>query len=111
MPHIVAESFQTVAQGLGYKLQVVTRNPDLMAAVQNVRMRIATCEFDEPECEQGLVHLESYSKEWDTNNGVWKAKPRHDEHSHCADAFRTWGDGYMIPLPKVTENFRPRKVL
>lgn len=54
-----------------------------------VRTLLARCWFDEELCADGLKHLASYRKEWDDRAGVWKPTPRHDEHSHCADALRT----------------------
>ena len=37
---------------------------------------------------QGVRCLESYRKEWDAKNSVWKNNPKHDWASHGADAFR-----------------------
>ena len=34
--------------------------------------------------------------------GCWKDKPRHDESSHCADAFRTGGDGFVGRIQELS---------
>ncbi len=52
------------------------------------------CRFNESTCADGIKHLDNYRKEWDDRLGQWKDKPRHDQASHCADAFRTFAVGY-----------------
>jgi hypothetical protein len=105
-----AESIKDIARSVGYEFQVVQRTPDKLHSIQNVRTKLPECEFDEAECEQGLIHLESYSREWDEKYGVWKSHPRHDEHSHGADAFMTFSDGFIPPAPKAPK-FKARKVV
>ena len=104
---VIAESIKDIAKPLGYKFEVVTRTPDKVNSIQNVRTRLPECEFDETACDEGLMHLESYSREWDEKHAVWKPRPRHDEHSHCADAFMTFADGFKIPKPKHTGPLTP----
>ncbi len=95
---IRAESIRELARQLGYEFNVVERTMDKLNSIQNVRTKLPECEFDEAECEEGIGHLESYCREWDEKYGVWKPHPRHDEHSHGADAFMTFADGYMSPI-------------
>lgn len=45
------------------------------------------CWFDESATNEGMIHLENYRKEWDAAREVYKDQPRHDKHSHAADAF------------------------
>lgn len=47
--------------------------------------------FDETHCAEGIKHIDGYRKDWDDKLGQFKATPRHDLHSHCADALRTLG--------------------
>lgn len=101
-----AKSIKTIAAEIGFKFEVVERTTDKLNSIQAVRTIFPECEFDESACDQGLVHLESYSREWDEKYGVWKSKPRHDDHSHCADAFMTFADGYKPP--KDTTYKRPQ---
>ncbi len=79
---------------LGYQMDIVSRCDDKITSIQNARTKFPQCEFDEAETEAGLVHLESYSRDWDDKHSVWRSYPRHDEHSHGADGFMTFSDGY-----------------
>jgi hypothetical protein len=89
-------SIKEIARGLGWSFETVKRTTDKLNSIQAVRAKLPQCEFDEggQGIEQGLSHLENYTRDWDDNLGVWKSKPRHDEHSHAADAFMTFADGF-----------------
>lgn len=89
-----AETIKTMASGLGYTFTTVERNPDKINSVHSIRSKLPACSFDEVGCAKGIVHLENYSREWDDKLGSWRAHPRHDEHSHGADAFMVFSDGY-----------------
>ena len=95
-----AKSIKQIAQEVGFKFEVVSRTLDKQHSIQNCRSKLPECEFDDTGCSAGIVHLENYSKEWDDKNAVWKLHPRHDEHSHGADAFMVFSDGYISPPPK-----------
>ena len=92
-----AESIRDIAAQLGYDFDVVERTQDKLNSIQAVRTKLPECEFDEEACAEGLEHLENYSRDWDEKYGVWKRHPRHDEHSHGADAFMTFADGFFVP--------------
>lgn len=62
--------------------------------IQQARNAFPTCWFDATNCEKGLIHLDSYHKEWDTPRGCWRPDPAHDVHSEAADAFRQFGQMY-----------------
>lgn len=111
MQHVQAESRKDIGHTLGYNFVTVQRSPDKKESIQRARMRFPQCEFDEAECEEGINHLESYSRQWDEKWGAWKDAARHDEHSHAADAFMTFTDGYVVVQNKATPTFRPRKVV
>lgn len=93
----LAESIKDIAERLGFRFEVVERSLNKNQSIQRVRTMLPECEFDDEACDVGIKHLENYSKEWDENNGRWKDKPRHDKHSHAADAFMTFADGYEPP--------------
>ena len=95
-----AKSIKTIAAEVGFEFQVVPRTPDKLHSIQAVRSILPECEFDEAACAEGIQHLEHYSRDWDDKYGVWKNHPRHDEHSHGADAFMVFADGYQ-PEPKL----------
>lgn len=80
-------------------IRTVPRTADLLADIHTTRNAIAGCWFDEARCATGIKHLDAYRKEWDDRLGVWKDRPRHDEASHGADAFRTFAIGYRAAAP------------
>lgn len=94
-----------IARSLGYDFEIVVRTPDKQNSIEAVRGRLPECEFDESACDIGIKHLESYSREWNDKHGVWKRQPRHDEHSHGADAFMTFADGYKPPRKQSKARF------
>ena len=59
-------------------------------------MILATCEFDEERCKDGIRGLENYRREWDDKQKVWKNNPLHDWASNPADAFRYFGVGQRV---------------
>lgn len=107
-----AETIKTMAKELGYVFRTVERNPNKQNAIQGVRSKLPTCAFDEEGCPKGIDHLESYSRDWDEKLGVWRPYPRHDEHSHGADGFMTFTDGYAPPKKASGEwdKFKTQKV-
>jgi hypothetical protein len=94
-----AETIKTMAAGLGYTFETVERNPDKINSIQSIRTKLPSCSFDEAGCAKGIIHLENYSRDWDEKLSVWRNHPRHDEHSHGADAFMVFSDGYKPPAP------------
>lgn len=77
-----------VMNDLGYEVEVVPRGL-IETGIEASRNLLPMCRFDEEHCSEGIKALRMYRKEWDDNLGTFKPKPRHDEHSHAADAFRT----------------------
>lgn len=101
-----AETIKTMAAGLGYTFETVERNPDKVNSIQSIRAKLPGCCFDEAACSKGIVHLENYSRDWDDKLGVWRNHPRHDEHSHGADAFMVFSDGYKPALKSFNRPIR-----
>jgi len=64
--------------------------PDLSLqdGIEAARMTLPTCFFDEVACYDGIDHLRSYMREYDEKTQTYRSKPKHDQHSHAADAFR-----------------------
>jgi hypothetical protein len=58
------------------------------AGIEEVRLLLGRCVFDEKKCEYGIKCLESYRKKWNDKLGNWHDHPLHDWSSHTADAFR-----------------------
>lgn len=66
----------------------------VMEGIDLAREFFRLCHFDELECSQGLICLTEYHQEFVTDDGVYKAKPKHNWASHGADAFRYWFQYY-----------------
>lgn len=67
-------------------------------AIEAVRRVLPHCYFDEAGTKDGVRHLDLYRKEWDARLGVWRSQPRHDEHSHCCDAFMQYAQSFDAVL-------------
>lgn len=95
MPHDVevrelttGVSRKDTLSGLGRRV-LVAPAASVADGIEAARGLLARSWFDAEACDQGLKRLAAYKKEWDDAMGVWKAKPRHDDASHGADAYRT----------------------
>jgi len=86
------------------KLEVI----DGINAVRNILER---CYFDEINCADGIVALESYQKKWNTKYACWDDRPHHNHFSNGADAFRYLTQSIStITGPKMSiEDYRRRK--
>ena len=76
-----------VARGLGFHFTVANRLP-VMEGIDATRSIFNRCWFDEKKCQNGVIALENYKKEWNERLGCWDSKPLHNFASHGADAFR-----------------------
>lgn len=56
--------------------------------IDGTRLFLRKCRFDATACKIGLMHLRKYAKRLDKKRNVYLNEPRHDEHSHAADAFQ-----------------------
>ncbi len=76
------------AEDLGMNPTEIVPGLSVEDGINAVRMNFRHFTFNEETCRMGLFHLKNYRKERDEARNVWKAKPRHDEHSNGADALR-----------------------
>ena len=77
---------------LGLKnIEIVKRVDDISHGIQATRDSFSSCWFDEVNCKEGIVHLDSYRKRWNNTTGRFMDTPLHDIHSEGADAFRQFG--------------------
>lgn len=84
----------------GWRFEIVPRVDEIQHGIQRVRDVFGQCWFDETNCAEGIAHLTLYRKEWNERLAVWSDRPRHDEHSEAADAFRQFAQGwadYTVP--------------
>lgn len=63
--------------------------------------------FDEFNCGPGVEALKSYEREFDSKNGVYKLRPKHNWASHGADALRTFATGYRLQEDRPDFNVMP----
>jgi hypothetical protein len=108
--HPGAEALKTPAdmlEGLGLRdIEIVPRISDVVIGIQQLRDAFPSYWFDEEKCAEGLRHLGLYRKEWNERLGVWSDRPRHDAHSHPADAIRQHGQGYRAPSSRNPQKRR-----
>ncbi len=94
---------------LGLKnIEIVKRVEDISHGIQATRGAFATCWFDEAECKDGIVHLDSYKKTWSETNQRFTDLPKHDIHSEAADAFRQFAQGYEVDSDDDDDDYEPQ---
>ena len=74
-----------------HNIEIVPRTPEINHGIQATRDSFSTCWFDEVQCKEGIIHLDSYRKKWNNTTQRFMDTPVHDIHSECADAFRQFG--------------------
>jgi hypothetical protein len=72
-------------------IEIVQRVGELTHGIQSTRDAFSTCWFDDTACKEGIAHLDSYRKKWNTTTSRFMDTPVHDIHSECADSFRQFG--------------------
>lgn len=82
-------------QNLGLTGIRVGRKASIQDGIDKVRSLFSRMYFDETRTSKLYDSLSQYRKEWDDSLGVFKDKPRHDKHSHFADALRVMALGWM----------------
>lgn len=87
-------------------IEIIPRVLDVTTGIQQVRNAFHNYWFDEQACKVGLDHLSLYRKEWNTRLGVWSDRPRHDQHSNCADAIRQHAQGYTETVKRSPASAR-----
>jgi len=91
----------------GIEFRVVPKVSEKSISIDAARAFFVRCKFDSDKCRLLLTHLRSYCKKREAT-GRWSDRPRHDEHSHAADAFQTLAMGYGILTAKEVE---PKRVV
>lgn len=91
-------------------IKVVPRTGDLWGDLKGkCRATLPRCFFDEKKCAIGIKHLDNYRREWDEKMGTWKDRPRHDDASHGADAWRTFAIGYQGRSQEFIDHTQPQQ--
>tara|TARA_B110000483_G_scaffold236099_1_gene308666 strand:+ start:1447 stop:2748 length:1302 start_codon:yes stop_codon:yes gene_type:complete len=73
---------------LGVKDTEIAPKLPIADGIATVRHNFENFWFDEGKCAEGIMHLKSYTKVYDSRHRVYRDRPAHNEHSHCADALR-----------------------
>ena len=60
----------------------------VLDGIEAARQTLAYTWFNSEACYDGIEHLRGYSREWDEKNQIYRSRPKHDQHSHAADAYR-----------------------
>lgn len=68
----------------------------IMDGINAVRSLLPKMYWDANNTTKAREAIESYRAEWDEHQGMMRARPKHDQYSHCADALRT----FAVGLPK-----------
>lgn len=72
-------------------IEIVPVVSELTHGIQATRDSFGTCWFDEENCKEGIIHLDSYRKRWNNTTGNFTDSPVKDVHTECADSFRQFG--------------------
>lgn len=89
--------------------RIVDRIKRRQHGIDLVNLEFDTYEFDEEGTKEGIAHVEAYTRGWSNTLQWWTDDPRHDEHSHCADAFRQKAQGYTPPGQTPAYRNKPRR--
>lgn len=102
-------TFDRAAQ-LGINFEIIPRTSNVNEGIEASRSILRQCWFDEYKCKRGIDCLENYRKNYNEKTRVYSTKPRHDEFSNGADAFRQLAVAYrqgMINSDAVILATRP----
>lgn len=70
-----------------WRFWAVPRTPDKAIAIQQARIALNSCVFDESGCTKGIQRLETYRKQWNPRTGTWRSTPHEGPEENGADAF------------------------
>ena len=90
------ESLEMQMRGLGRKVKVLSRIPNMAEGINASRTVFPRCVFDQNKCADGLHHLRRWRFKVN-ENGSYSKEPDHDEHSHAAKAFESMARGLHVP--------------
>ena len=94
---------EMVLRGLGLKVRVAPKT-SVDSGIAAVRTLFPQMRFDEGKCHEGIRHLRMYSWGEKPPDGRVLTKPKHDEHSHAADALKTLAACIKEPTGDTVED-------
>lgn len=79
----------------GVRFETVPRIQDVNWGIQQTRDVFPMLYFDESECKEGIIHIESYRRKWNERQACWSSEPdKTGGHSEAADALRQFAQAY-----------------
>ena len=103
------KSIEELAKSKGNRVRIVPKLK-LFDGINAARTVFPKLLFDADKCDIGIQHLRRYrydvQKEHGQPTGTFSNSPKHDEHSHAADALRYLAVGLREPKRNVTSKVR-----
>lgn len=79
----------------GVNFEIVQRIEDVNWGIQQTRDVFPMLYFDETECNDGIIHIESYRRKWNERQACWSSEPdKTGGHSEAADAIRQFAQAH-----------------
>jgi hypothetical protein len=94
---------EQLANHLGISKLAIVPSLSVQDGIQAARVMLPRVWFDRDNCESAVELLKQYQREWDEDKKAFRDKPRHDNTSHCADAFRMMAVAWRENKPKIEE--------
>jgi hypothetical protein len=94
---------EQLANHLGISKLAIVPSLSVQDGIQAARVMMPRVWFDKANCESAVELLKQYQREWDEDKKAFRDKPRHDNTSHCADAFRMMAVAWRENKPKIEE--------
>lgn len=88
---------EMVLRSLGVNVRVAPKT-SVDSGISAVRTLFPQLRFNEPKCHEGIRHLRMYQWGPPKDDGRVITKPKHDEHSHAADALKTLAVAIREPV-------------
>lgn len=106
-PEMVMRSLLTPAN---VKVRLAPKT-SIDSGISAVRTIFPQLRFSEPKCFEGIRHLRMYQWGKKPEDGRVVTKPKHDDHSHAADALKTLAVAIREPqLQKAAIDLRPPRI-
>lgn len=87
--------YQTLVDLNLRNIRVVERTPSIQDDIEAVRRILPRCFFDVERTQKLVEALENYRRTFNETTGEFSNTPKHDKHSHAADAMRTLACGWQ----------------
>lgn len=105
------KSPEQVVRSLGLRVRIAPKT-SVENGIGAVRTMFPQMRFDETRCHEGIRHLRMYQWGEKPPSGVVQTKPKHDEHSHAADALKTLAVSIKeTPTETVDTSWKPAPVM